>query len=308
MHTKPSILVAEWTDQDQRLDNFLLKKLKGVPKSHIYRILRTGEVRVNKKRAKPSYRVQEGDQVRLPPVRLEEKSVSTPPQRLFDNLQSRILYEDKNLLIINKPSGMAVHGGSGVSFGVIEVLRAFKSDCKFIELVHRLDRETSGCLILAKKPSILRELHDLIRNDKIEKRYLALVKGHWSKRKTRVDEPLQKNQLRSGERIVKVDPSGKPSITDFKVIQRFQEATLVEATLRTGRTHQIRVHTAHHGHPIAGDDKYGEKEFNQLISKIGCRRLFLHAAYIRFQLSNDQIIQVESPLDLELTECLSNLN
>lgn len=309
MHTKPSIIVAEWTDQDQRLDNFLLKKLKGVPKSHIYRILRTGEVRVNKGRVKPSYRVQEGDQIRLPPIRLEEKADSgAPPKGMFDALLSRIIYEDKNLLIVNKPSGMAVHGGSGLSFGVIETLRHFRPDCKFIELVHRLDRETSGCLILAKKPSILRELHELMRTDQVEKRYLALVKGHWPKRKTRVDDPLQKNQLRSGERIVKVDQSGKAAITDFKVIQRYQEATLVEVTLRTGRTHQIRVHTSHHGHPIAGDDKYGDKEFNQLMQKIGCRRMFLHAVSIHFQLSQyDEAIQAEAPLDLELTQCLSKL-
>lgn len=308
MQTPRENFVVRDIDDGQRLDNFLIKILKGVPKSHVYRIVRKGEVRVNSKRVKPDYRLQEGDILRIPPVRLTEKVEHKPSPTWVKTLEKRIIYEDPDLLILNKPAGLAVHGGSGINMGVIEIMRAARPKAKFLELAHRLDRDTSGCLILAKKPSILKELHALLREDGMEKRYLALVKGHWPKRVTRVDAALQKNQLRSGERIVRVDASGKLALTEFKIVERFGEATLVEATLRTGRTHQIRVHTAHQGHPIAGDDKYGDKEFNQWWYSHGKKRLFLHAKSVKFKLSPErQLIAVESPLDTELTECLEQL-
>jgi 23S rRNA pseudouridine955/2504/2580 synthase len=294
--------------EGQRIDNFLLKQLKGVPKSHVYRILRKGEVRVNKKRAKPEYRLQVDDEVRIPPLRLEIKDkVVTPSARVQTLLTDCILYEDNNLIIINKPAGLAVHGGSGIKSGVIEILRSMRPQEPFLELAHRLDRETSGCLLLVKKPSILKEVHKLLREGEVDKRYLALVKGHWPKHLHIVDEPLMKFQLRSGERMVNVHPEGKPSLTEFRVMERFASTTLVEAKPKTGRTHQIRVHALQMGHPIIGDDKYGDKEANKELSLLGCKRLFLHAASLSFNLSNGQQIFVEAKLDEALHKTLVKL-
>lgn len=290
----------------QRIDNFLVTYLKGVPKTHIYRILRKGEIRVNKKRVQPSYRLQADDQVRLPPLQLEDKAApATPSRRAVALLQERILYEDKNLFIINKPAGMPVHGGTDVSLGVVEAMRAMYPKLPHLELVHRLDAYTSGCLILAKKRSVLRELHALMREGQVHKVYLALTKGHWKANELRVDVPLHKNQLSSGERIVKVHPEGKASLTIFKPVKDFADAMLVEAKLCTGRTHQIRVHSRYRGHPIAGDDKYGDKEFNKKMRQYGVKRLFLHANLIEFTLpSTGESIKVMSPLDPELQDCL----
>jgi len=294
---------------DQRIDNFLIARLKGVPKTHIYRILRKGEVRVNKKRAQPSYRVQSGDQIRIPPIRLADAAEpAIPSQSLMTVLSNRILYEDKNLLIINKPAGIAVHGGSGVKIGVVEALRCMYPKLPHLELGHRLDLDTSGCLVLAKKRSILKEVHDLFRAGHVHKIYYALTKGHWRPDELKVDVPLRKNQLSSGERIVKVDREGKPSITLFRQLKSFKDASLVEATLLTGRTHQIRVHSQYRKHPIAGDEKYGDREFNKTIRQLGLKRLFLHSQTIEFTLSSTgETIKVSAELDTDLQACLAEL-
>lgn len=295
----------------QRIDNFLFTRLKGLPKSRLYRVLRKGEVRVNKKRIKPEYRLQLGDVVRIPPLRLSEPSsvnAAIPPANTQQMLTERVLYEDKNLLVINKPAGMAVHGGSGINFGVIEIMRHARPKEKFLELAHRLDRDTSGCLLLVKKSSVLKEVHALLREGEMDKVYLALVKGYWPKDLKVIDAPLKKYELQSGERMVSVDQEGKTAVTEFRVIERFENATLVEAKLQTGRTHQIRVHAAHAGHPIAGDDKYGDKEFNKAMRAQGCKRLFLHAAALGFELiSTDQTVNVKAELETDLKKCLQAL-
>ncbi|CCG86954.1 23S rRNA pseudouridine(955/2504/2580) synthase RluC [Erwinia piriflorinigrans] len=294
----------------QRIDNFLRTQLKGVPKSMIYRILRKGEVRVNKKRIKPEYKLEAGDEVRIPPVRVaerEEESIS-PKLAKVAALEAAIIYEDDYILVMNKPSGTAVHGGSGLSFGVIEGLRALRPDARFLELVHRLDRDTSGILLVAKKRSALRSLHEQLREKGMQKDYLALVRGQWPSHVKAVRAPLMKNILQSGERVVKVSSEGKPSETLFKVEERYAIATLVKASPVTGRTHQIRVHTLHAGHPIAFDDRYGEAEFDQQLSGTGLKRLFLHAAALRFTHPNTaEVMRVEAPLDEQLKRCLAVL-
>lgn len=269
--------------QGQRIDNFLHTALKGVPKSLVYRILRKGEVRVNKKRVKPEYKLQAEDEIRIPPIRVAEPNAA--PSTKLDKvatLESHILYEDDCILIVNKPSGMAVHGGSGLSFGVIEALRALRPQQKFMELVHRLDRDTSGVLMIAKKRSALKALHEQLRDKTMDKRYQALVMGQWPDNRFKVKAPLRKNVLKSGERLVSVSPDGKPSETRYRVLQRFTDATLVEASPITGRTHQIRVHCLHAGHPIALDNKYGDQTFDQSLQQQGLDRLFLHAHSLRF--------------------------
>jgi len=292
----------------QRIDNFLLKFLKGVPKSRIYRILRKGEVRVNRGRIKPEYRLKIGDRVRIPPIRMsEEKAPVIPGDRILRLLEQSIIYEDKGLLILNKPSGLAVHGGSGVSFGVIEGLRALRPDAPFLELAHRLDRDTSGCLVIAKKRSTLRAFHELLREGGMDKHYLALVKGRWQGGKRRIDVPLRKNTLKSGERVVKVSEDGKPSLSIFSPVSIYKDCTLMRVKLVTGRTHQVRVHAQHSGHPIAGDDKYGDAVFNRVMSERGLKRLFLHASELRFTLTDSVTIHVEAPLEPELNILLRNL-
>ena len=252
------VAIAE-DDAGQRIDNFLRTQLKGVPKSMIYRILRKGEVRVNKKRVKPEYKLEAGDEVRIPPVRVEEREeeVVSPRLQKVAALSDVILYEDDHILVLNKPSGTAVHGGSGLSFGVIEGLRALRPEARFLELVHRLDRDTSGVLLVAKKRSALRSLHEQLREKGMQKDYLALVRGHWQSHVKAVQAPLLKNILQSGERIVRVNQEGKPSETRFKVEERYAFATLVRCSPVTGRTHQIRVHMASIHHPVAGDPVYG---------------------------------------------------
>jgi 23S rRNA pseudouridine955/2504/2580 synthase len=292
----------------QRIDNFLLRHLKGVPKTLIYRILRKGEVRVNKGRIKPDYRVQAGDEIRIPPIRRSQDEKRPPSSRSVNALSNRILYEDERIIVINKPTGMAVHGGSGVSHGVIEAMRHWRQDLHFLELVHRLDRETSGCLILAKKRSALRQLHELLREGQVEKRYLALLKGAWSQGAQRIEIALRKNVLRSGERMVNVSEEGKTAISTFRPLSVGKKASLMEIHIETGRTHQIRVHAAHLGHPIAGDDKYGDKEFNQEMRELGLSRLFLHARSLAFTLAEPhKSIAVNAPLDDELTLVLDKL-
>jgi 23S rRNA pseudouridine955/2504/2580 synthase len=265
----------------QRIDNFLLKRLKGVPKSHVYRILRSGEVRVNKGRAAADRRLELGDRVRVPPVRVAEKPDATAvPPRDFP-----VVFEDEALLVIDKPAGVAVHGGSGVDFGVIEQVRRARPQAKFLELAHRLDRETSGLLIIGKKRSALIRLHDLFRDGGIDKRYFALVKGHWRDKLRNVKLPLHKYLTPEGERRVRVSPEGKEAHSIMRLKERWNtslgEFCLLEVELRTGRTHQIRVHLAHLGFPILGDEKYGDFALNRDLQKAGLKRMFLHAASMR---------------------------
>lgn len=294
----------------QRIDNFLRTLLKGVPKSMIYRILRKGEVRVNKKRVKPEYKLQGGEELRIPPVRISEQTNNLPSSNLdvIKNLENQIIYEDQFLIVLNKPSGMAVHGGSGLSFGVIEGLRALRPESKFLELVHRLDRETSGCLLIAKRRSVLKSLHEQLREKVTDKRYWALVSGSWPKNRYKVKAPLKKNTLQSGERIVKVSSDGKPSETLVNVVEEFKKATLIEASPITGRTHQIRVHCQSAGHCIAGDPKYKDDEFEEIMSKMGLKRLFLHAHQISFNdHKSGQKKTFNAPLDGHLSGVLSKL-
>jgi 23S rRNA pseudouridine955/2504/2580 synthase len=294
----------------QRIDNFLITRLKNLPKTRVYRILRKGEVRVNKKRVAPSYRLQEGDEIRIPPMRLEEKAAPTMPgHRSVQMLTDCILYEDKGLMVINKPAGIPVHGGSNVSMGVVETLRAMYPQYPHLELAHRLDLDTSGCLILSKKRSVLKELHDLMRSGSVHKVYYALTKGHWTPAEYRVDAALRKNHLSSGERIVKIDKEGKESLTVFEPVQDYTNCMLVEATLHTGRTHQIRVHARYRSHPLAGDEKYGDKEFNKEMRELGLKRLFLHAHKLEFTLpSSGETIKVSASLEPGLQACLDRLS
>ncbi|MEL4424522.1 23S rRNA pseudouridine(955/2504/2580) synthase RluC [Shewanella indica] len=295
----------------QRIDNFLLSKLKGVPKSMIYRIVRKGEVRVNKKRIKPEYKLAEGDLVRIPPVRVSEDNYRTAPSANLERvsrLEDRILFEDKHILVLNKPAGIAVHGGSGVDYGVIEALRSLRPQQKFLELVHRLDKDTSGVLLVAKKRSALKHLHDQLRHKQMQKDYQALVRGEWQKHDKVVKAPLLKLTLKSGERIVRVNTEGKASETRFKILQRYDGATLVQASPVTGRTHQIRVHCQYAGHPIACDEKYSEQKFDDSMRALGLNRLFLHAAQLKFTHPDTETeMTVQAPLDPVLLELLDKL-
>lgn len=308
VQTRVRMITIDENHAGQRLDNFLMSLLKGVPRSWVYRVLRKGEVRVNKGRCKPERRLQRGDIVRVPPVRESQNTSAAPSERLIKTIGKSIIYEDNALLIINKPSGIAVHGGSGLSHGVIEILRAARPDAPFLELAHRLDRETSGCLMLAKKRSALRRLQELQRDGVIDKRYTALLAGRSRKGKWRADMPLRKNTLKSGERVVRVDPEGKAAVTHFSVIQRFADATLVEARLETGRTHQIRVHAAAGGQPILGDPKYGDGAVVQNLSAPELRRLFLHASRLSFDWpERGHRFRIEAPLPEELSTILRRL-
>lgn len=272
----------------QRIDNALMTLLKGVPKSMIYRILRTGQVRVNGKRAKPDTRLVAGDMLRIPPVRLPEKGhVPGPSDGQMAPAADAVIFEDKHFLVIDKPSGMASHGGSGVNHGAIELLRAARPR-EHLELVHRLDRDTSGVLVLSKTRPALVGLQELIRNGEVTKQYLCLMIGHPSRAKFNVNAPLLKSVLHGGERMVRVADHGKPSLTFFREMEQYPGARLMEATLGSGRTHQIRVHATHVGHPLAGDPKYGDKEMNRRFREYGLNRLFLHAAHLSFDLADRQ--------------------
>lgn len=293
----------------QRIDNFLLRILKGVPKSRVYRLLRKGEVRVNKARVKAEYKLNGGDVVRIPPVRLAQPGA---PARVSGGLQEvlagAILYEDEQLLIVDKPSGLAVHGGSGISLGLIEALRVLRPAQAFLELVHRLDRDTSGCVMVAKRRSMLKFLHEQLRNGTVDKHYLALVQGRWPNRRKLVNAPLLKNVLQSGERMVKVAEEGKRSLTEFEVVERFSGATLVRAKPITGRTHQIRVHAQYAGNPLLGDDKYSNEEGEALCRRLHLKRLFLHASKLVVPLpDSEQSIVVEAELPEELAGVLNEL-
>lgn len=294
-------------NEGQRVDNYLITALKGAPKSLIYRIVRKGEVRVNKKRVKPEYKLRINDVVRIPPVRLADKQQPAKiGSKLIEKLEAAILYEDDDLIVVNKPSGIAVHGGSGISLGLIESFRQMRPQAKFLELVHRLDRDTSGCILLAKKRSALKLMHDSLKKSTITKIYHAFVVGSWNERKRKIDAPLRKNELKSGERVVKVAPDGKASLTEFKVLERFgRQATLIEARPITGRTHQIRVHCQFAGHAIVGDQKYGTDEMNEKMKQQGFDRLFLHAAELRFPLPSGGRKVIKAPLDMGLQKAVN---
>lgn len=282
--------------ESQRIDNFLLRRLKGVPKSHVYRVLRSGEVRVNSGRIKPDYRLKVGDRVRVPPVRISEKKALK-----VNPLEPPIVHEDAAFLVVDKPSGMAVHGGSGVSFGVIESLRAARPQAKMLELAHRLDRDTSGLLIVAKKRSALLELHRMLREGEIEKVYTAVVKGSWQGGKRELRQSLHKHVNAKGERRVSVKEGGMPAVTLVKPLEKGPEFSVLELRLMTGRTHQIRVHLAHAGHPVLGDDKYGDFALNHSLSKQGVKRLFLHARRLVFEHPVEKRqVKLESPLPADM--------
>lgn len=294
---------VRWVDIDedgagQRLDNFLLTKLKGVPKSVVYRIVRKGEVRINKKRAKPDTRLETGDQVRIPPVVQKEKPAGPlPGSRVQKVMEAAIIYEDEQMLVVNKPQGIAVHGGSGLSFGLIEALRASRPDARFLELVHRLDRDTSGLIMVAKKRAALRHLQEEIRQRRVVKHYHALVVGHWSASCTEVNVPLERYELKSGERMVRVSEAGKSSLTRYQVLELFDGYSLVQAYPVTGRTHQIRVHSAYGGHPIAGDDKYMDDVSLRAFRTQGGQRLMLHAFALSLVLPDGRQERFEAPYD-----------
>lgn len=305
---KTTVQYVTITDEQdgQRIDNFLLSRLKGMPRTHVYRLLRKGEVRVNKKRVNAFYRLESGDIVRIPPVYLAEKAQEVPPSKTTTALLAdRILYEDEHLLIINKPCGMSVHAGSTVRVGVVEALRHMYPKLPNLELAHRLDSETSGCLVLAKKKRVLRELHTLLREGRMTKIYWALTSGVWKPSECRVDLPLHKDYRDGGKHVVEVHREGKSALTVFHPLKTFKHASLVEVKLFTGRTHQIRVHAEHQGHPIAGDDRYGDAEFNKLARRLGLKRMFLHARSIEFTLpSLNQHVKVVAPLDGELEQAI----
>jgi len=292
----------------QRLDNFVSKRLGDVPRSRVYRVIRKGEVRVNGRRAAPATRLNALDKVRLPPVRLLPAATpKAPAPNLLSRIAEAVIYEDRHLLVLDKPAGIAVHGGSGVSAGVIESLRALRPQ-EYLELVHRLDRDTSGCLLVARDAPTLRTLHALLREDGFEKRYLALLRGKWDLGEKRIAVPLRTDTRVGGERTVRADASGKPSTSRFRPVEFFgRTATLVEVILDTGRTHQIRVHAQHAGHPVAGDEKYGDADFNGSLRALGLTRMFLHASSIGFAWPQGGLFSVNTPLPAELATVLEKL-
>jgi 23S rRNA pseudouridine955/2504/2580 synthase len=295
----------------QRLDNFLLRELSGVPRSRVYRLLRRGEVRVNGKRKQADYRLSADDEVRLPPLRDRPATGDAPrrvPAGLAETVRAALVHEDARLLVLNKPAGLAVHGGSGLAFGAIEALRALRPG-EPLELVHRLDRETSGCLLVARTRAALRVAHALLREGAVEKHYAALVAGRWRLGRKTIDAPVLTNARQGGERVVRVHRAGKIAVSVFEPVAHYRGvATRMDVSIRTGRTHQIRVHAAFAGHPVAGDDKYGDREFNARLRVLGLRRMFLHASTIAFRWPDDgAMFRAEAPLPAELEDVLAKL-
>jgi 23S rRNA pseudouridine955/2504/2580 synthase len=306
--TQAQLLTISDQDAGQRIDNFLLRICKGVPKSHIYQILRSGQVRINKGRINQLYRLQAGDVMRIPPLRIAQRQSNSAPGAEF-----AVLFEDAHLLIIDKPSGVAVHGGSGVSYGVIEQLRATRPDAPFLELAHRLDRETSGILVLAKKRFALTQLHEQMRNGSIDKRYLTLIHGDWQNQRQHIKLALHKYTTAEGERRVRAQAGGLASHTVFTLMQRYGEFTLLEALLKTGRTHQIRVHLSTQGYAIAGDDKYGDFALNRRLAKpegsrVALKRMFLHAHQLTLaHPTTSQVMTIQAALPKECEQFLKSL-
>jgi 23S rRNA pseudouridine955/2504/2580 synthase len=300
-HPRVTLLEVGEEAAAQRIDNFLFRTLKGVPKRHVYRVLRSGEVRVNSGRVKPEYRLKPGDRIRLPPIRVAQEKPRTAQGREFP-----VVHEDASLLVVDKPSGIAVHGGSGVSFGVIESLRAARPQAKFLELAHRLDRDTSGLLILCKKRGALVELHRMLRDGEVDKRYVALVAGEWPAERGEIREALHKYVTAMGERRVSVKEGGMAATTRVKVLKSAPAFSMLELQLLTGRTHQIRVHLAHSGHPVLGDDKYGDFELNRTLAKQGAKRLFLHAARLSFRHPvGGERLKLGSPLPADMADFIA---
>jgi 23S rRNA pseudouridine955/2504/2580 synthase len=297
----------------QRLDNYVSRRLPGVPRSRVYRLIRKGEVRLNGRRASPEIRLQEGDRIRLPPVRAastegQAGGAMLPTAALRAEIEAAIVYEDDRLLVLDKPAGIAVHGGSGVSFGVIEVLRALRPG-ESLELVHRLDRDTSGCLLVARHAGTLRTLHALLREGLVEKRYLTLLRGRWELGSKRIDVPLRTDTRVGGERTVRTSTSGKSAVSEFHPVQFFgRTATLMEVALHTGRTHQIRVHALHAGHPVAGDEKYGDEPFNAELHALGLSRMFLHAHSLSFAWPQGAPFSINTPLPEDLKALIDKLS
>lgn len=296
-------------DAGQRVDNFLLRQLQRIPKSHVYRLLRKGEVRVNGKRAKPDQRLLEGDKVRIPPVRFDPSAATEKPTKALQRfITDAIIFEDADLIVLNKPSGLAVHGGSGLSNGVIEALRAARPELTELELVHRLDRETSGCLLIAKRRAVLRELHAVLREREMRKHYWALVCGRWPLGEKTLNLSLITNQKQGGERMVRVHADGQAAVSTFTPIKHFRVATLMDVSIGTGRTHQIRVHAAYAGHPVAGDEKYGDHACNDALKEFGLKRMFLHARALQFvRPGRAEPFAIEAPLSDELEYVLTQL-
>ncbi len=303
--TEAKHVVISEDQAGQRIDNFLHRHLNNIPKSRVYQMLRKGEVRVNKGRIKQTYRLNEGDNVRIPPLYQDEKKTLVASQETKDNLINSIIYEDEGMLVMNKPSGLAVHGGSGHKLGIIEALRSSGDEYWQLELVHRLDKETSGCLMFAKNLTTLRLLHNAIKEGQVKKNYTALLAGRMTKAHYRVDKPLLKNTLSSGERIVRIDPTGKNAVTEFTRERLFKQSTLVNIDLLTGRTHQIRVHSAYLNHPVLGDNKYGNRDLNREFRKKGLKRLFLHASALEMTSPNTgKTISINAPMDDNLQQLL----
>lgn len=311
MENKVSFITVPEDYTDQRIDNFLFARFRKVPKSHIYRVIRKGEVRVNKKRMKADARIYPGDVIRIPPLHMqdvEQKSIELKPSQSWQKiLLNSVIYEDADILAINKPSGLPVHGDNG-SYGVIETLKMLYPQYPHLELAHRLDKETSGCLLLAKKRGMLKRLHEAFREGQVRKTYYALTLGSWKKSELHVDLPLTRREKATPECCVVVDKfHGKPSVTRFEVADQFKDATGVLAYPETGRTHQIRVHAQYKGHPLAGDNRYGNSEFSAQMKLLGLNRLFLHALKLNIRLTNHQPIRIQAPLPQELTNVLENL-
>lgn len=304
--TRVRKLTIDGEQAGQRIDNFLRRQLPGLPRSRLYRILRRGEVRVNGGRVRADYRLKDGDEVRVPPAKIRSAPSASPPGAAA-KLSDAIIFEDKFLLVVNKPSGVAVHGGSGISHGVIEIMRELRPDIRDLSLVHRLDRETSGCLVLAKRRSALRTLHEKFREGQVDKNYLALVSGDWQLGDFTVDAPLHVRHRQGGERHVIVSDQGKPAQTRFRLSRTFGKYSLLQCQPRTGRTHQIRVHSQHCGHPIAGDERYGDPDENSKLKKLGLRRLFLHAQSIAFPDESGNEAHFTAPLAADLERFLDVL-
>lgn len=292
----------------QRIDNFLLRELKGVPRTRVYRLLRRGEVRVNGGRIRPTYRLAEGDRVRLPPVRQAAVGEAmAPSSAVMARLESAIVHEDDRLLILDKPSGMAVHGGSGIAYGVIEALRLMRPRAPFLDLAHRLDRDTSGCLVVAKRRSTLRALHSEFRDNRVDKHYLALMRGAPSPSQQRIEAPLRAEAGKGGERVMRAHPAGQSARTDIALLTSYPGWSLVRATLHTGRTHQIRAHAASIGHPVAMDARYGDGRADRALRALGLKRLFLHAEHLGFELPGHGRVDVTAPLPDDLQALLARL-
>jgi len=308
---KPQFWTIDADHKDQRIDNYLFTHLKGVPKSHIYRILRKGEVRVNKGRIKVVYKLKVGDVIRIPPIRVAEPKDTSKISKLdkVQQLEESIIVETNQYMVINKPSGIAVHGGSGLSFGVIEAFRSLRPKEKFLELVHRIDRDTSGCLLIAKRRSFLVHFQNQLRHRKMNKEYLAVVSGKWPKKNKTVDVALLKKTLPSGERIVVVDEQGKPSETKFSLIENLGEYSLIRAKPVTGRTHQIRVHARHCFCPLLGDEKYSDLDKDRtLLQKLHIKTFILHAERLTFKLpETDEVVTVEAPIPKQMSKIIKSL-